>query len=60
MDQPKTKSTSYRLTETAIDLIEKIGRVHGLSRAAVIEMLARKEARELGIPYMESGDQEVS
>jgi len=45
VDQVNKVATSYRLSATALELLEKLAEVGGLSKASTIELLIRNEAR---------------
>ena len=42
-------STSFSLSEKALDLIAKLADHHGLNKTLVVEMIVREEARKLGL-----------
>jgi hypothetical protein len=49
------KATSFHLSPEAKSLLTLLGKQHGLSRAAVVEMLIRKEARRMKIEAEDGG-----
>lgn len=49
MAESKKRSTSYTVSAKAAQLLENIADYHGISKTAVIEMIARQEARKLGL-----------
>jgi hypothetical protein len=50
---PDKIATSFRLTESAVSLLAKIAKEHGIAQSAVIEILIRQRAERLGITVEE-------
>ena len=48
-EDQKRKSVSYTITPLGASLLQKIAEYHGISKTSVIEMIARQEARRLGL-----------
>lgn len=46
------KPSSFKLTETALDILKTLSANRGQSQAAVLERLLRDEADEVGIEYL--------
>jgi hypothetical protein len=44
------RATSYRLSDKAVEMLTKLSDHYGFSRASVLEMLVRAEARRVLIP----------
>jgi hypothetical protein len=44
------RATSYRLSDRALELLGRLSEHYGFSRASVLEMLVRAEARRVLLP----------
>jgi len=44
------KPTSFRLSEKVLALLAKLAERDGINKSDVLEILIRKQAREVGIP----------
>lgn len=48
-ERKKTNQTNLRLSDLGRDMLEKLAEYHGISYTDVVEMLVRREARDLGL-----------
>ena len=59
MQKRNKVGASYRLSETALNLIDTISTKLGLSQASLIEMVIREEAGRRGISYEEKEEPQI-